>query len=282
MKNSDGTITIQSYNPYAPICPQTRVVSRETLHLIKELRSKGFTVIIEPEDGTKLNYVTEKGWHDLFADPIFLFIASIPLSLITGLITNFLYDYIKNGFTSKNVNIVIQVDKSGEKLSYSHTGSPISDARFQSLVSILEKRRNNSALIAAQIPNLYNQKPFPIFLEHTDKIVGWARDIAPDDIGLSVVDMKIVDKETRAKVINKKLQGMSIAGVVTKSKCAICGKEYTDCNHLASRLYKGKQCSVEIQGMCIADISIVKKPINPRAKLELSDYDIDQYKEKPH
>jgi len=282
MKNSEGTITIQSYNPYAPICPQTRVVSRETLHLIKKLRSKGLSVIIEPEDGTKLNYVTEKGWHDLFADPIFLFVASIPLSLITGLITNFLYDYIKNGFTSKNVNIVIQVDKNGEKLSYSHTGSPISDTQFQSLVSILEKRRNSFALIAAQIPNLYKQKPFPIFLEHTDKIVGWAGDIIVDDIGLRVVDMKIVDQETRAKVINQELQGMSIAGVVTKSECTICGKEYTDCNHLSNKSYKGKQCSVAIKGMCMADISIVKKPINPRAKLELSDYEINQYKENSH
>src|SRR5262245_61214222 len=87
---SSSTIRIQSHNPYEARLPGRRVVSRTTLHLIKLLRTAGLTVVVEPDDGRKLQWITRKGIHDLLADPVILLIAGIPLSLVTSIVANYI------------------------------------------------------------------------------------------------------------------------------------------------------------------------------------------------
>lgn len=262
-------IVFQSYNPYYPVCPQTRVVTRETLQLIRMFRTKGVPIAVEPEDGSKLYYVTEKGWGEVFTDPIFLFLAGIPLQLILSILANFISDYLKRGVNENNINIIIETSESGGKIRYTHKGTPISDEKFNLLLRSLQERKNNYTLASAIRPSPYTKEPFPIFLEHTDKIVGWAKDMHIDGNGLKFGDIIIVDAGARQKVLNGDLQGMSIAGIVTKSICSICRREYVDCNHISGNSYSRKMCIVNIKGMCLADVSIVKQPANPRARLEL-------------
>ena len=133
----------------------------------------------------------------------------------------------------------------------------------------MDKRKDNYALASAIRPSPYAREPFPIYLEHTDKIVGWAKDMYTDESGLVFGDITIFDIDTRKKVLDGELEGMSIGGVVTESICSICEKEYVDCLHVSGNMYKGKKCAVLIKGMCLADVSIVKQPANQRAKLEL-------------
>src|SRR5260370_25885951 len=80
-------IRIQSHNPYEARYPARRVISREALHLAKLLRENGHSVVVEPDDGGKLNYSTEKGLKEFFADPIHLVIVGIPISVVVNIVS---------------------------------------------------------------------------------------------------------------------------------------------------------------------------------------------------
>lgn len=60
-KESVPHVLIYSYNPYESRYPARRVISREALHIAKLTRESGYSVVIEPDDGSKLAYTTEKG-----------------------------------------------------------------------------------------------------------------------------------------------------------------------------------------------------------------------------
>jgi hypothetical protein len=49
-------ITIQTFNPYEAKFPGRRVVSRDAILLMKQLRMQGHCVTVVPNNGTKLYY----------------------------------------------------------------------------------------------------------------------------------------------------------------------------------------------------------------------------------
>jgi len=243
-----------SYNPYEARHPGLRVVSRETLMFIKLLRANGYSVIVEPEDGTKLNYLSEKGFREALTDPIIAFFIGAYVSFIINLASSWAYEWLR-GVDEDNIDLVLEFNEKGNKVRYSHKGTPISDERFLAIVSkLIERKRlyEQTLKINSPDPNL----PIPIHLEHSDKIVGWGKRVIKDDTGLKVEGIKIIDDEVWRKIQSGELTGCSIAGIITRSTCSICSGEYVDCNHIAAKIYDGQECAVRIDSFLTADLSL--------------------------
>jgi hypothetical protein len=188
MVRKKGEIRVQSFNPYAKLFSNRNVISREELHLIKFLRSEGYKVVIEPDNNNEINFLTEKGIREFLMDPIIMILINIPLSIISGLITSYLYNRFKRKLKNDEVNVILEIDEKGNKLHYKHTGQPISDKKFKELIKSLEKRfKTYCSSLKISPPEL--SRPFPIYLEHTEKIIGWAN-VYENSNGLKAENVK--------------------------------------------------------------------------------------------
>jgi uncharacterized protein (DUF4415 family) len=266
-RGSSQQIRFQSYNPYESVYPGLRVVSRETLHLIKTLRAQGYSVVVEPDDGTKLSYFVEKGFRELLGDPVYAFVIGIPMSLLLNLVANWVCQ-LKRSPKPDQVNLILEFDEDGNKARYSESGRPISDERFQSILSALEagKRRfEDSRKLVPPDPGYF----IPVHLEHTGKVVGWSKGFIFNDQKRSIeVDTtNICDDETWERIQRGELTGFSIAGIISDATCLICRKEYVDCNHIAGVNYGREQCAVRTTTLLPAEISIVRDPVQPLARI---------------
>jgi predicted DNA binding CopG/RHH family protein len=267
-RESSQEIRFQSYNPYESVYPGLRVVSRETLHLIKTLRTQGYSVVVEPDDGTKLNYSVEKGVREILTDPIYALVIQIPLSLMLNMIANWLCQ-LKRPHKPDDVNLILEFDEDGNKVRYSESGRPVSDEKFKSILSALETRKRRfeeSRKLTPPDPEYF----FPIHLEHTGKVVGWSKGlIFNDQKGTMEVDTaRILDDEAWNRIEGGELTGFSMAGIVSTATCLICGEEYVDCNHIAGTKYDGVECTVRLLKILPAEISIVKDPVQPLARIK--------------
>src|SRR6266852_2608988 len=134
MVNRTPHVRVQSYNPYKSRYPGPRVISREALDIVKTLRESGYAVAVDPDDGSKLHYSTEKGLREFLSDPIVLFVGGIPISVITGILSAWLYDRFKRIPSTEEVSIVVETDEHGARMRYDHKGAPISERRFQAIL----------------------------------------------------------------------------------------------------------------------------------------------------
>lgn len=259
-------IYIKSYNPYESRYPERRVISRETLGLIKILRESGYSVVVDPEEETQLNYTTEKGLREFLSDPINMLVVGIPISVIVNLLSNWLYDKFKRIPSDEEVSIILEVDENGERIRYNHRGKQISEKRFQSIRRLMERRKQKYAESQSLVPP-DPTRPVPIFLEHTDKLIGWGQ-VEVDKEGLKLKDARIIDKRALKRIEKGTLEGISIAGLIYDSTCTICDGKYIECNHIAGQEYKGEECANRVDGISLTEISLVKKPVQPLAKIE--------------
>ncbi|MCZ6678562.1 MAG: hypothetical protein O7E52_15100 [Candidatus Poribacteria bacterium] len=235
--------------------------------MIKTLRAEGFSVVVDPDDGTKLNYLMRKGLIEFLSDPIFVFVANIPIGVITSVIGNiFTQLKLPLGTQEDKTDIVIELDERGEKVRYSHTGKQISDERFNAILDSLDKRSQGYRESLKTTPP-DPDRSIPIFLEHTTKIVGWGRGWI-DSTGAFRVKLPITDDETRKRKQSGELKGFSPGGIVYRSTCSVCKGDYVDCNHIEGREYDGVECTVRLNDFAIAEISIVKDPVQPLAKFD--------------
>ena len=258
-------IRFQSYNPYESMFPGRRVVTRETLHLIKSLRSQGYRVVVEPDNGRPLCFIFRKGFGDWLSEPVLLFVKDFALGIITGLLSAWLYDLLTHPAARNEVHVCIEIEENGRKLKYDQRGEPISDERFQAIIDSLNSRTHLFATSRAT-PSPDPARPCPIMLEHTDRIVGWASGVVKRETGMFVENMRITDEETRLRMENGELQGMSTAGIVTHATCGVCGASYVDCNHITGNVYDGVECWCRLDQTLFADVSIVEDPVNPETK----------------
>ncbi len=263
-------VRFRSYNPYEARYPGRRVVSRDTLHLIKQLRGQGYRVIVEPNDGTPLNYIAEKGFHELLSDPVIAMLVGIPINIATNLFSNWAYDRLnkkKARLGDGDTHAVLEFDEQGRRARYDQSGAAISDERFGLLLASLDERaRRYHEVMDTRPPD--PARPIPLQLEHTDKIVGWAQ-ISVDEAGLKVDGGHVFDDDTRARIESGELKGFSIAALVKSAECSICHGEYVECDHIANEEYGGRRCTVALVRTDLAEISIVKEPVNPAALLQV-------------
>jgi hypothetical protein len=273
-KNRKPHIIFHSYNPYEARYPGLRVISREMLHLIKVLRDQGYNVIVEPDNGNSLYYLAEKGLREFLSDPVIVLVIGIPLNFLLNLISNWVYDRLKRKPRADDeVNLILEYDENGHKARYDHSGQQITDEQFLAIQHLLNERSRLFKESLSVVPP-EPSRPYPIYLEHNPRIIGWAEKIVIDNNGLRVEGIKIFDQKTLMRIENNDLKGFSIGGIIRKSICSICNHDYVECNHLTGRKYNGEECVVRIDDILLADLSIVKKPVQPMAHLEKT------YKEK--
>jgi hypothetical protein len=259
-------IRIPSRNPYVSLYPDLKVVSRETIHLIKLLREEGYSVIVEPEKIEKLNYYVEKGIKEILADPILIYVIGIPTSIITGLISSWLHDIWRKTPKKDENLLIIEFDEDGNKVRYSESGRKISDEKFSSILKSLDERANAYEK-SRENPSPITQRPYPVYLEHTSKIIGWAENVITRSEGLFLDGLQIIDPEVQELVDNGYLTGLSVAGIIKKSTCSVCNSDYVLCNHIAGKTYNRKECLVRIDEFAIAEFSLVRDPIQPLARI---------------
>lgn len=261
---SKTIIEIDSFNPYESILPNRKVVTREVLNLIKTLRSEGYEVIIKPKNNIPLEYLFKKGESTFLSDPAIQIVISIPLTIITTLITNWIQKLIDNEKNESNNVIIINnetntITNSGEKVI---TTSQLKD-----------KKKKSSAIKAKfekclKTKSPFSKLPFPILLNHKPKIVGWCSLLETED-GLEIENGIIIDQNVLRKLKKSKFKGASVTGIAKKSLCSICNTDYIKCNHISGQVYSGKNCSNIILEADLVEVSIVKKPINEKALIKL-------------
>jgi hypothetical protein len=86
-----GKVRVSSFNPYEARFPGRRVVSRDVLHLIKDLRARDVSVAVEPEDGTKLSWSTQKGFEEILC-PVVVQALDVTKDVLVDVFAAWLYD----------------------------------------------------------------------------------------------------------------------------------------------------------------------------------------------
>jgi len=255
-------IAIQSFNPYEFRFPGRRVVSRDTLHLIKRLRTNGYEVVVAPDNGSRLYYLTRKGVAEFFADPLLVFLVNIPVTTIVTLLTGLIQDRLKSGRPKprdEEVRIVLETGQHDNKVRFDYKGKPLSNDQFQAILAAFKGQQQNyrqSVQIIAPDPTMR----VPIFLEHTPKIVGWAR-VWHDKDGSLKAETKITDDDVWEKIENGTMKGLSYGALVGKTTCSICQQEYMNCNHIAGEVHHQNECTVRLEQIDHAEVSIVSDPV---------------------
>ncbi|MFC6098100.1 hypothetical protein ACFPVY_15720 [Flavobacterium qiangtangense] len=253
-------IKIESFNPYESRFPKRKLITRDTLILIKYLRTEGYDVIVTPEDATPVEILYRKGFAELFADPLNVALFGIPITVFTTIVANQIQKFIdKFGDKAKaNItNVNITVDNSTNV--YNCHGKSQSK---KNQIQFVEKKKKlkDGFQTSFKIISPNSKYPTPIFLEHKPKIVGWCL-LHVDDKGLKAEGI-LTDKLIKKRVAQNRLNGMSVTGIAKKTECSICSQSYTECNHIAGNFYDEIECFNTIVKTDFVEASIVKDPIN--------------------
>lgn len=259
--------TLLGYVRAAPGGGHVRIVNRTTLDLMKALRGKGYRVIVEPDDGSPLYYLVEKGEPSLLANPTFVFLVNIPISVITSLLGSWLYNRFRDrsAATKAPPLIAFRVESGGMSAYFSETGARISSEEAQVVFELLKRR--GAALNTIASAKSDRSAEFPLCLEHTRTIVGSA-EVWEDGGGLRAT-LRIHRDDVHALLKSGELRGLSIAGMVRRSECSICGHDYVDCAHIAGLDYNGTVCVNTIEDIALAEVSLVREPINSDCLIDL-------------
>ena len=239
----------------------TAVLDRPALDLVKLARSSGIEVQVDPGNQEHVEYKIRKGEFELLRDPIFLMAVGIPLNLVVSLVANWLST--KNNRSPKEAEaaqVIIGIKDDDNTVFYDHVGREVSDNRVRDLMDLL-KSRANSRSTATTATSPFPDMPYPIKLEHSNKVVGWAH-LEQTSRGLKANPIRFTDSETLERIRSRDLRGMSISAVVKKSVCEICDTDYSVCPHISGEIYDGKTCANHITELDLDEISVVKTPIN--------------------
>lgn len=245
----------------------TNVLNRAAIDFSKLLRGAGIQVQFDPDTNRPLEYFIRKGEYDILRDPLFLMAVGIPINLMVSLVANWLAT--KNNRRSsvtEPASIVIGIKDDQTTVFYDHVGREVPEERIRDLMGLLQadaKSRSTGRKEDSPYPSM----PYPVYLEHSDQIVGWAQlELAPR--GLMAKPVQFTDEETIRRIRARELRGFSIAAIVKKSTCEICGENYTECTHIAGEKYEGKTCVNHITELDLDEISIVKSPVNEDCLLD--------------
>lgn len=245
-----------------------RIVNRTTLDLIKALRARGTAVVIEPDDGTPLHYIVQKGELAFLSDPTFAFLVGIPVGVVVNLFSSWLYDRLQRRGAKHDQPscIVIRIDEPDRTIFCSHTGAALSRGHAEHVFELLKSTAET--MTAVRLAHAAGDGRFPVCVEHTAQIVGWA-ELSEDSRGLKA-KTEIQDEETWRRLHSGELRGASIAGIATQSECSICKKDYSECPHIAGVIYAGQVCVNTIKQLDLSEVSLVQEPINQECLIGLS------------
>ncbi|MFZ0887845.1 MAG: hypothetical protein WA005_05275 [Candidatus Binataceae bacterium] len=261
--NGPREVRIRAFNPYAHDPANRHLITRDTLQLIKRFRAAGYKVVVEPEERGQPDYVFRKGVVEFLQQPLVLLLVGIPVQVVAAMITEWILAELRGGTRPPETNIVLERTEEGTTLHFNHRGEKIDDAQFRRVMNLFDKVSETES-VPSQPVSPSPEFPLPLYLEHTNKIIGRCR-LVPADGGRTLVDAEVFDPETKRRMDAKDLKGFSIAGVVKQSTCSICGGSYRECDHLTGKIYNGEECTNRIEKSELTDVSVVKEPINPEA-----------------
>jgi hypothetical protein len=265
---TEASAVIRAFNPYEGRYPNRLVITAEALSLAKRIRNEGIPVSVSGKPLDEVNYVARKGMEHFLSDPIFLEFVGVAKELAICLVAAWLYDLAQKRSDKRSIlrneKVVISISEDGRTLHYDSKGNAISEKKFKALVDLMQKRQKAYKRSVQESPP-DPELPFPIYLEHSAKIVGWAR-LEEGDRGIKVAPAEILDKETRTRIKNGDLTGFSIAVLVLKAKCERCGKDYRTCEH--GDATQANETVVHLTGLDLCECSVVKTPVNPKAIIE--------------
>lgn len=245
-----------------------RLISRTTLDFIKALRSQGVEVVVLPDDETPIHYLIHKGDPTFLGDPLFAYLIGIPTSIITSLFAAWLYERRPRNRTPETSGIVLQVEEDGKSLFYSETGGQVSEAHAERVIQQIQSIADNlNALRRARAEDPLHR--VPICIEHSGEIIGWTH-VQEDEHGLRMKDGIFKDPAIWERIDSGELRGCSIGGIATRSECSICGNDYAECNHISGLEYEGKICVNTIKKCNLAEVSLVREPVNQGCLIDLS------------
>lgn len=69
------------------------------------------------------------------------------------------------------------------------------------------------------------------------------------------------------KLLFPELYFQSVGGVIKKSKCSICNKDYDNCDHIKGKLYMGELCCRLIEEQELEEVSLVENPANKHCRV---------------
>lgn len=264
----DPSATIRSFNPYEARYPNRLVITAEALSLAKRLRNAGIPVSVSGRPLEEINYLARKGMGEFLRDPIFIEFVNVAKDVAISLVAAWLYDFAKRGSMKASAlaksKLVISVSADGQMLHYDSKGNNISDKRFQALIDLMNKKQRAYKRSVGKVPPDANL-PLPIHLQHSARIVGWAR-LEEGERGIKVAPAEIFDKETKTRIASGDLKGFSLAVLVVKAKCERCGGDYRTCEHGDAR--EGNETVVRLTDLDLCECSVVKDPVNPEATIE--------------
>jgi DNA-binding transcriptional regulator YiaG len=223
-----------------------------------------------PNSIKETEYLFKKGVTEFLTDPVFAFCLNIPVSILTGLLSNYFQKLLerKKGNVEAIVinkqNIIIKLVENNQ--SYHYDGKLCSK---ESIKELQKKTKITQTEFAKsfEIKSPYSEYPIPIFLEHTPRIVGWCS-IYQDEFGLRT-EGEIIDKTVRRRIDQGRINGASVAGIAKRTKCSICGLNFIKCDHITGLMYDGKECTNLIIKSDFIEVSLVKKPVNERCLIGL-------------
>lgn len=256
-------IKIDSFNPYENRFPNRKLVTRDTLLLIKLLRSEGYEVIVEPENDQPLEYLYKKGITEFFADPVNITLIGIPIAILTNIISHELQKLFDKDDTLDKANINITIDNSNN--TYNYLGKP-QEKNNTKRIKKKRKELKDGFSNCFEIKSPYYDLPTPVFLEHKPKIIGWC-ELWSDEEGLKS-KMIITDKVVKRRISQNRLNGLSVTGIATKTECSICKSDFVYCEHIPRKKYKGKKCFNTIIETDYVESSVVKEPINSQCLID--------------
>jgi hypothetical protein len=248
-------VIIEAFNPYEAKFPNRVVITREELHLIKALRNNDVDYEIASKHKSKLYILSQKNFDPSIAEIIFMTVHGLAVGVIGG----FIKDAISN--TNHLKDRLFIKNKDGEIFDYS--GAVIDKATVD---NIANKMLTDKSILstALQKNSPHTGLPWSVHLEHTNEIVGWCN-LFEDEYGLRCDPMKITCAQTWEKIQSGELQGFSVGGMISNSKCSICHSEFVVCNHISGKTYNGVECVCEIYQFDLAEVSVVKNPANSLA-----------------
>lgn len=69
------------------------------------------------------------------------------------------------------------------------------------------------------------------------------------------------------KLLFPELHFQSAGGIIKKSKCSICNKDFQKCDHIKGKLYMGEMCCRIITEMELEEVSFVENPANKHCRV---------------
>ncbi|WP_297338398.1 hypothetical protein [Algoriphagus sp.] len=257
-------IEIESFNPFECQYPNRKLITRETLILIKNLRAEGHKVRILPDDDQPLEILYKKGISEMFSDVLILYLFGKAVDVAVNVVSSQIDKMLESDKNVNKENIIINIDRSTNIFNY-YGEKVLKNTEKKLLEERLQFKKEYEKCFKVISP--FKKYPIPIFLNHKPKIVGWCL-IYEDEKGLGTEGI-VTDKKVKRRISQGRLKGFSITGIAKITQCSICNSKFTECNHIPGKVYDNKECVNRIIEADFVEASIVKQPVNPQCLINM-------------